>query len=248
MAGCRSSGSVGPFGYPNRRWPNGFGPTRQHRRTRKQAQRMKRRSNHEGTVRWRPREGRWSGELMLRGQRTYVYGATRQDVLNGLEKARKADEIGLPINAGREPLAKFLERWLEDCVKPRCRPRTYALYKQQVDAHIIPTVGKVPLSKLTPQEIQQRLIAAKIAAGLSGRTVRHIRAVLRSAMSQAEKWLLVPRNVVKLTEPPRRKKTEIRIFTPEEARAFLKACQDHRPGALDCVMLAPGLRLGEALG
>src|SRR2546425_1712650 len=67
-------------------------------------------------------------------------------------------------------------------------------------------------------------------------------------MAQAEKWLLVPRNVVKLTEPPRRKKTEIRIFTPEEARAFLKACQGHRLGALYCVMLALGLRMGEALG
>lgn len=32
-----------------------------------------------------------------------------------------ATEMGLPANAGSEPLKRFLERWLDDCVKPRCR-------------------------------------------------------------------------------------------------------------------------------
>ena len=209
---------------------------------------MTRRGNHEGTIRYRRRDGRWCGALMLGGTRTYVYGETRQDVLDGLEKARKAHDLGLPTNAGHEPLKQFLERWLEDCVKPRCRPRTYALYRQQIDSHIVPTVGNVPLARLTPQEIQRRLIAAKLEQGLSGRTVRHIRAVLRSAMSQAEKWLLVPRNVVKLTEAPRNRRRDIQIFTPDQAKVFLKVCRDHRLGPLYAVMLALGLRMGEALG
>jgi hypothetical protein len=47
---------------------------------------------------------------------------------------------------GREPLAKFLARWLEDCVHPRSRARTFGLYKQQVEAHIIPAIGDIALA------------------------------------------------------------------------------------------------------
>jgi integrase len=209
---------------------------------------MARRGNREGSVRWRAKENRWRGQLMLDGTRVSFYGPTRQAVLDQFEKARQTRDNGLPVNAGREPLERFLRRWLEDSVKARCRPRTYALYKQQIDAHIVPTLGTIPLDKLTPQVIQQRLIAAKLDQGLSGRTVRHIRAVLRSALSQAEKWLLVPRNMAKLTEPPRKKKTEVRIFSPDQANRFVKACEDHRFGALYVAMLALGVRLGEALG
>ena len=209
---------------------------------------MARRGNQEGSVEWRPKENRWRGRMMFDGKRIYVYGITRKAVLDQFKKARQIHDLGLPINAGRESLERFLERWLEDCVKARCRPRTYALYKQQVKAHIVPTIGTIALDKLTPQEIQQRLIAAKLAAGLQGRTVRHIRAVLRSALSQAEKWLLVPRNVAKLTEPPRNKRRDAHIFTPEQANQFVKACEGHRLGALYVAMLALGVRLGEALG
>jgi len=67
-------------------------------------------------------------------------------------------------------LHRAVPRWLEDGVKPRCRPRTYAHYRQQIDSHIVPTVGNVPLARLTPQDIQRRLIAAKLEQGLSGRT------------------------------------------------------------------------------
>src|SRR5665213_1193966 len=182
---------------------------------------MARRGNQEGSIAWRPTEGRWRGQMMLSGRRASFYGATRKAVLDQFEKAREVHALGLPANAGKQLLAQFLERWLEDSVKVRCRPRTYVLYKQQVAAHIVPTIGHIALDKLTPQAIQQRLITAKLAEGLQGQTVRHIRAVLRSALSQAEKWLLVPRNVAKLTEAPRKRRTEVHIFAPEQAHLFV---------------------------
>jgi integrase len=206
------------------------------------------RGNGEGNIQWRQRERRWRGELALDGRRRYFYGETRAEILERFDKARKLHQMGLPVDAGKEPLSKFLNRWLEDSVKPRSRPRTYALYKQQVDAHIIPALGEVLLEKLTPQLVQQKLIAAKLAEGLAPRTVGHIRAVLRSALGQAEKWLLVPRNVVKLTDPPRKRKREIKVFTPADAKKFIQASQGHRLEALFVAMLGSGLRLGEALG
>jgi hypothetical protein len=80
-------------------------------------------------------------------------------VIDGIERALRIHAMGVPVNAGKEPLSRFLARWLEDSVKPRSRPRTYGLYKQQVEAHIVPTLGEIPLEKLTPQLVQQKLIA-----------------------------------------------------------------------------------------
>src|SRR5262245_9023498 len=96
-----------------------------------------RRGNQEGSIRWRPRESRWRGEILLDGKRQYFYGDTRAAVLEKFAKAKELQRAGLPVSAGKESLSKFLERWLEDCVKPRNRARTYLLYKQQITHHIV---------------------------------------------------------------------------------------------------------------
>src|SRR5438105_1195902 len=200
--------------------------------------RRRRRGNREGSVQYRRAENRYRGEMILNGKRRYFYGDTRADVLEQFAKARKLQEMGVPVDAGSETLKKFLTRWLEDSVKPRSKPRTHALYKQQVESHIIPAVGDVRLDKLTPQIVQQKLIASKLAEGLAPRTVCHLRAVLRPALPQAEKWLLVQRNVVKLTEAPRRKKPTLCVLTPEQARQFIQDSGQYRLGTLFCTMLA----------
>src|SRR5262249_46230742 len=93
-----------------------------------------------------------------------------------------------------------------------------------------------------------RRTADRLEAGLASQTVIHVRAVLRSALSQAERWLLVPRTVVKVTDPPRKKKPQLNVLTPTQTKIFVDACTQHRLRALYCGMFALGLRLGEALG
>jgi integrase len=92
------------------------------------------------------------------------------------------------------------------------------------------------------------LVGAKVEEGLSPRTIRGIRAVLRSALSDAVKWRVVPYNAAKAASLPRAKRVETRVFTPEQARTFVAAAGAHRLGPVFSVALAVGLRLGEALG
>src|SRR5262249_35090019 len=78
---------------------------------------------------------------------------------------------------------------------------------------------------------------------------QHRRRVLGSARHELrEWWSLVTRNVTKPTQPPRKKRRELRIFVPTEARMFVGACEDHRLGELFVTMLGLGVRIGEALG
>jgi integrase len=86
------------------------------------------------------------------------------------------------------------------------------------------------------------------AAGVSPTRRRYARVVLRIALNTALRWDLVVRNAATLVDAPRVSARVVRPFTPEEARAFLKAVEDHPLEALFTVGLTCGLRIGEALG
>jgi integrase len=72
--------------------------------------------------------------------------------------------------------------------------------------------------------------------------------VLRKAVKVAERWGLVGRSVVKLTDAPRVKRAEVQPLTPEEARRLLEAVKGDRWGALYTLAITTGLRQGEVLG
>jgi integrase len=144
-------------------------------------------------------------------------------------------------------LGEFLTRWLDDCAKPKLRPRSLVSYSQMIRLQITPSLGPIPLQRLTPQQVQSWLNDLS-NAGLSPRTCQYARAILRSALGQALRWGVVSRNVSTLVESPRVPRHEIRPLEPDQARALLDAVRLHRLGALFTVALALGLRQGEALG
>ena len=74
-----------------------------------------------------------------------------------------------------------------------------------------------------------------------------MRAVLREALGQAERWGLVTRNVARLAEPPRVPRHEIRPLSPDQARVFREAIRVTVRRRL-FVALGVGLRQGEILG
>ena len=212
---------------------------------------MSKRGMGEGSI-YKRKDGRWAATIDLgwldgRRKRKTFYGNTRRKVQEQLTIALRDVQQGFPIASERQSLRQFLEYWLTESVKPTVRPRTFQSYDDIVRLHIMPSLGRTPLVKLTPQAVQS-LINEKLDSGLSPRRVQYIHAVLRRALGQAEAWSLIPRNVAKLVKPPRVERFEIQPFTPEEARAFLSAIQGDRLEALYTVALAVGLRKGEALG
>jgi integrase len=113
--------------------------------------------------------------------------------------------------------------------------------------HLVPGLGRIPVQKLTPQQVAA-LLRAKLEAGLSPRTVHHIRTVLRTALNQAIRWELIGRNVAALTEPPRQTRREVVPFPANETRTVLAAAEATRFGALMRLAFMLGLREGEILG
>lgn len=86
------------------------------------------------------------------------------------------------------------------------RPSTYDSYRRNIDLHVVPRLGRRPLDKLTPEDVD--LFYARLltegrkqecgdrGAGLAPKTVRNIHVMLNKAIADAARKGIVPRNVV----------------------------------------------------
>lgn len=212
---------------------------------------MSKRGHHEGSI-FKRGDDRWAATITLgyvggKRQRKTFYGDTRKEVQEQLTAALRAQQQGLPVANDRQTVGEFLARWLDESVKGKKQPKTYASYAQLIRLHIAPELGRIVLAKLTPQDVQG-FINRKLDAGLSARTVQYLHAVLRAALNRALKWGLVARNVATLVDVPSVRRKDMRFLTPDEARRFLASIQGDRLEALYTVAMAIGLREGEALG
>ncbi|MBF6604993.1 MAG: site-specific integrase [Chloroflexi bacterium] len=174
-------------------------------------------------------------------------GRTRSAMRDRLRVALGPGAPGPPGTRGGLTVGRFLETWLTDVVRLGVRPRTYASYRYIVRLHLAPGLGALPLSTLSPADVQA-FLNAKAASGLSPRTVGYLRGVLRGALGHAERTDLVNRNVARLARPPRIPRRQVSPLTVEQARTFLGAIVTDRLRALYLVALGVGLRQGEILG
>jgi integrase len=206
------------------------------------------RGNNEGNI-YQRQNGLWEGRVSLPGgNRKSVYGTTRAEAQRKLTALLRDVQQGIPVPTGpRQTLAQFLERWLEDVVKPSVRPSTYTSYEQKVRVHIVPTLGKLPLNQVMPQRIQA-FMNEKREAGQSPRSVQYLRAVLRRALGQALKWDLVSRNAATLVDPPHLSRRTLPVLNAQQSETLMQALDGDRLQPLVTLMVATGLRRGEALG
>jgi integrase len=208
---------------------------------------VSRRGRGEGSI-YRRTDGRWTAALSLGGGgRQYIYGKTRTEVQKKLTAALRARDQGLPVADSRQRLDSYLEEWLT-VIRPRVRTSTWVNDAARVRNHIVPALGHHRLADLEPAHVE-RFLDSKLAAGLSPQTVIHLRGILRRALQRAVKHGKLPRNVAALADPPRMPKADVpQPYTPDEARAFLRAIEADRLRALWITYLTTGLRRGQALG
>jgi integrase len=213
---------------------------------------MKRRGHGEGSI-WKRADGRWAASIDLgwedgKRKRKFLYGRTRAEVAEKLRKAQHGIDLGQAPIDGRLTTGPFLTAWARDTLPGSVKPSTVSNYQDVLTHYVIPYVGRVPLAKLGPEHVQ-RMLRALEEQGLSVRTRRIARAVLRRALGQAERWGKVNRNAAALVDCPR----GMHIGTHDAldaagARAVLDAARGERLEALAVLALELGLRRGELLG
>jgi integrase len=213
----------------------------------------RRRGQHEGSIYWLESRKRWCASISLgfegdKRRRKYVYGLTKEEVQRRKTALLHDLDKGMPLANDRITVGRYLDRWLEDVVKPNLRASTYANYAERIRTHLAPDLGRIPLAKLTAQDVQRWLNRKGQTGRLKPVSVAGLHRIVRSALSQAVKWGLVTRNVATLVDVPRVQRVERAILDLDQARAFLAAVKGDHLEALYSVAFAIGLRRGEALG
>lgn len=213
--------------------------------------RKRQRGHGEGSI-YQRGDGRWCavadfGWVDGKRRRKHLYGETRAAVADALVKVLRDSQLGLKAADDLITLEQFLQRWLEERVRPRLRETTAAGYEEVVRLFLVPGLGKHKLSKLSPSDVQ-RFLNHKLKETGRPQRVRYVRAVLRAALSQAVRWEMVPRNVAALTDAPAIVKREIDPLDPAQARKLLEVAKGQRHEAMFTVALAIGLRRGEIIG
>jgi integrase len=110
-------------------------------------------------------------------------------------------------------LGDYLDRWLEDSLKPTVRQRTYDRYESIVRVHIKPTLGKVKLKDLTRAHVK-----TLYATG----SPRHTHITLHNALHDAVADNLIPRNVADGLKPPGRARKKSTRSPPIKRRRFYR--------------------------
>ena len=147
---------------------------------------MARRGHGEGSI-YRRKDGRWAATITLADyKRKTFYGHSRKEVQERLKIALREQQQGTLVTSPQQTVAQYLQQWLEIC-QPSVRIRTYERYEQLVRLHLVPTIGRIPLQKLTPQHVQS-LYTQKLKDGLSRSTVHTLHAMLHKALKDALRW------------------------------------------------------------
>ena len=159
---------------------------------------------------------------------------------------------GVVILPSGMSVEQYLEEWLRYGAM-RVRPRTLLGYESQVRRYILPRIGMVRLERLTPRHVhdmEANLLAHGGYGGrpLSARTVLQTHRILSSALSQAVKLELVPRNVVSLVDAPRASRHDIRTLSFEGIRDFLDGIPNRVHRAIMLLAVQTGLRRSELAG
>lgn len=221
----------------------------------------KKRANGEGSIRKRA-GGRWEGRYTAgyhpeTGKRIIknVLGKT-QAVCKA--KLKKAIEESQSLDVGRADeytVAAWLRTWFELYAKPHIRPSTMNYYRN-IEQHIIPAIGDIPLNKLTTRDLQKlyndlqsngrlRKVQKKEKPGLSNSTVRGIHMMLHNALDRAVKEKLILTNPTENCIIPKIEKQEMKILHPDHISAYLNAAERRNALPMFYLELVTGLRKGE---
>jgi integrase len=188
-----------------------------------------------------------------RRQQTKGGFKTRKECEAALRQAIADQHGGTLAKPSQRTIASFLvDEWLP-AVKPKLRASTWASYRTNTNAHIVPVLGEVKLQGLTP--VQLNLFYAHLleagrrrGGGLSPKTVRNIHVMLHRALKDAVRWGYLPPNVADAVDPPVGRSAERHVWTPDQLGVFLEHVRADRLYALWLLVATTGMRRGELAG
>ncbi len=217
----------------------------------------------DGTVRQRG-DGRWEGRVVVGyddnglPKTKNVLAKTKRECQEKL-KTLTESMVGRNDRKVKTDMlfGDWLCYWYETHSKPTLRASTQNNYENVIYNHVLPEIGKIPLNKLSQNDLQQfygrlkkngrKRLTEQYGTGLSDRMVRMCHAVCRSALERAVRDDLLRTNPAIGCKLPPKKAKEMQVLDREELQKFLIQAQADGYYELFLLDLCTGLRRGELI-
>ena len=222
---------------------------------------MGRRPNGDGTVRKR-NDGRWEGRITIGKKKDgtciikTVTAKTQKALMARLNELKFRYAGANLVEKCQMTVGEWLIDWLDNYKKHMIRPTTYRGYKNYIETHMIPYIGKKPITNLRTSDIQKMYNQLKEGGratehpedgfALSNSMVRSVHMLLHEALDGAVKERIIPSNPTKGAVIPKTDYKEKTILQETEVERLLEIAKGHVGWHdffyLECMT---GLRKGE---
>lgn len=125
--------------------------------------------------------------------------------------------------------------------------QTAGTYDSIINHRIIPTLGHVLLSSLTPI-LLQNYVNELHDEGLASATIKKIYNIVKGSLDFAVDMELLPSNPIKRIQLPKDKKKEMAVWEVSESLSFLRVAKKARFYIAFHLAITTGMRRGEILG
>lgn len=220
-----------------------------------------RRPNGDGTVRKR-NDGRWEGRITIGKKKDgtciikTVTAKTQKALMARLNELKFRYAGANLVEKCQMTVGEWLIDWLDNYKKHMIRPTTYRGYKNYIETHMIPYIGKKPITNLRTSDIQKMYNQLKEGGratehpedgfALSNSMVRSVHMLLHEALDGAVKERIIPSNPTKGAVIPKTDYKEKTILQETEVERLLEIAKGHVGWHdffyLECMT---GLRKGE---
>lgn len=214
---------------------------------------MAKAAQNAGSIRQR-KTGKWEARVTVGADpgtgkpiRRSIYGDTQAEVRKQMIAVLRELDKGTYQTPEKVTVAQWMQEWLSTFCANKVKPLTLQSYQGIIKNHIIPAIGSLKLQAVKGTHIQ-RLYNSMTAAGLSGKTVKNVSAVLHKAFGMAMKQGIIAANPCGAAELPKAEHKEIHPLADNEIPLFLSAIDASPMRNAYALCLFAGLREGECLG
>lgn len=207
-------------------------------------------------MRQRP-DGRWEARITQgydsgtgKQVRKSLYGSTQAEVLKKMREMQTAIDTGSYIEPQKMRVSSWLDIWYKEYTSSN-RSNTRYGYNVNIESHIKPAIGNIPLQKLQKHDIMTFANMLLNEKGLSPKTIKNIHGTLHVALEQAVENGIIhsnPASLGKKSKLPKVERKEMNYLDDKQLPIFLKEIQGKVYEDLYYVDVFTGMRKGEITG
>ena len=217
---------------------------------------MKKRANNEGTIikRTRTIKGKtytyWEAKVTtgydpITGKiiRSTYSGKTQKEVKEKMQEVSVSVSQRTYIHPSKITVEEWAKLWLQEFQTSK-KYKTVSTHTSHIRNHIVPVLGKIKLSDLTPTQIQLFYNSLH----LSPSSVHSIHGTLSAMLSDAVEMGHIPYNFASKRKLPTISSKHIHPLSDDDIRRFLAALEGEKYADLFKTILFTGIREAEAIG